>query len=55
MADIFNGSDKENKREHLMHFEENRLASFKDWPFTRGCQCTPEKVNKLKYFGKYRY
>ena len=29
----------------LMHFEENRLASFSDWPFEKDCSCTPAKVN----------
>ena len=32
------------KQSFLMNMQANRLATFIDWPFKKGCSCTPEKV-----------
>ncbi|XP_071491680.1 baculoviral IAP repeat-containing protein 5-like [Diadema antillarum] len=33
-----------------MHFEENRLDSFKDWPFREDCTCTPSKLAEAGFY-----
>lgn len=34
----------------LMHFEENRLATFLDWPFEKDCSCTPAKMAEAGFY-----
>ena len=38
------------KKQFLMHFFENRLHSYKNWPFQSDCACVPEKVTDNKGF-----
>ncbi|KAG8223306.1 hypothetical protein J437_LFUL001180 [Ladona fulva] len=35
---------KEALEEFDMHFFNDRLETFKDWPFQENCECTPEKL-----------
>ena len=41
------GSKEQNntRRQFLMHFYENRLQSYQNWPFDSDCKCVPEKVS----------
>ncbi|XP_030051327.1 baculoviral IAP repeat-containing protein 5.1 [Microcaecilia unicolor] len=47
-------SDLSLASKHLLEFErmydyENRLKTFTDWPFTEGCQCTPENMSRAGF------
>ncbi|XP_067856220.1 baculoviral IAP repeat-containing protein 5.1-like isoform X2 [Heptranchias perlo] len=33
----------------LMYSYKKRLATFRNWPFTENCQCTPEKMAKAGF------
>ncbi|XP_041473201.1 baculoviral IAP repeat-containing protein 5-like [Lytechinus variegatus] len=52
------GENKENvdvdteaeMEEFAMHFEVNRLDSFKDWPFQEDCSCVPQKLAEAGFY-----
>ena len=39
--------DEKIREEYMMHVEEYRINSFKNWPYSDEYNCTPQKVRYL--------